>query len=315
MLAKLFDDISIASLFRSLGLAILLLGLVFYVNDPQSAELHILNNTWDLPAYLVLVLAIPLLSFAVLWFNSKLIAIPLFKSDYQPAIMTALLIIPVLVTQASINLILLLPLVAIFLTKLFSLAETPDISYLLFDCGSLIGLMLFLEPLTLSFLFLVWLALINYGRFSLKETLMPVVGFFAVWFLASSIIYWSLGMKELKLIYQGLLDFSFGMVPSWRDNIWRVIPVALIFIPAIIQLLNVYAKAKVLQRQSLGLLMLFFVVTLIIGALFYDPAGIWIWMGFPMAALLVNLVHGLKRSWMKDLVYIFLLSYLALFIL
>lgn len=313
MLAKLFDDISIASLVRSLGLAIILLLLVFFVSGKEQASLHVLNQHWQLPGYWLVIMALPLLSFAVIWFNSNLIAISLFKSDYQPLIVTAILLIPVLVTQASLNLVLLLPLMALLVSKLLDLAENPDISYLLFDSGSIIGLMLFLEPLSLAFMMVVWLALINYGRFGLKQILMPLIGLLAVWFVVSSMIYWDGGIKEVELVYRGMINLPFGKIPMWRDSLWRVIPIVILFFPAVVQLLNVFGKAKVLQRQSYGLMLLFFTITLIIGALFYDPAGVLIWLAFPIATMLVNLIHSLSKVWMKNMVYLLLLTYLALF--
>lgn len=314
MLAKLFDDISIASLIRSLGLAIVLFLLVFLVSGQELTHLSILNYHWELPGYWHAIIALPLLSLSVVWFNTNLIAIPLFKNDYQPAIITAILLIPVLVTQASLNIVLLMPLMVLLLLKLFSLAESPSISYLLFDSGSIIGLMLFLEPLSITMMLVVWLSLINYGRFGLKQILMPFIGLLAIWFLGSAIIYWLGGTKEVSLVYQGLVDLPFGSLPSWQDNLWRILPVAILFVPAMFQLLNVLSKAKVLQRQSFGMMLVFFTVILLTGALFYQPAGLWIWLAFPVATMIVNLVLKLNKAWMKDLVYLLLLSYLALFL-
>ena len=185
---------------------------------------------------------------------------------------------------------------------------------MLFDSGTIIGLMLFLEPLATVFLLIAWLGLINYGHFGIKQLLMPLTGILAVWFVVCSLIYWIAGATAVSHTLKSLAELPFGNFPEWRLNLWRVIPLVLLLVPAMYQLMNVYGKAKVLQRQSFGFLMILFVLLLIGGIVFYDPAGIWLWMSFPASALYVNLVKGLKRAWLKDVVYLVLLSYLALFL-
>ena len=314
MLAKLFDDISIASLIRSLVLAMLLFLALFLLVNPAAGELQVLNWRWEIPAIWLALIGIPILSVSVIWFNSSLIAIPLLKSDYQPGIVAAILMIPVLVTEASLNLVLLIPFMVLLLSKLFTLAERPEISFVLFDAGTIIGLMLFLEPMSLFLILLIWLGLINYGRFGLKELLIPLVGLGAVWLLTGSIIYWNSGMEELEFVFRGLVRYPFGVLPKWNEDLWRAIPLIILFIPSMLQLLNVYSKVKVLQRQSLGLMLLYFAVVLIVGAVFYKTDGLWIWMALPLAVFIVNLIQSLRKNWMKDLIYLVLLAYLILFL-
>jgi hypothetical protein len=315
MLAKLFDDIGIASLIRSLTLALVLLILVFFVSGGESVSLRVLHLSWSLPGALAALIGAPLLMLSVVWFNSAINSIPLLKRDYQLSIVTSILLIPVLITQGSLNLILLLPLVVLFLVKQLALGENPEISYLLFDSGTIIGIMLFFEPLSWVFLLILWLGLINYGHFGLKQLLMPVLGLLAIWFLGCSIIYWSAGSDEVLAALQASLVFPAGKIPRWSENLWRVLPVAILVLPAFFELLATYGKAKVLQRQSFGLLMILFVILLVAGSIFYDPAGLWFWMAFPAAVIIVNLINGLKRSWLKDLVYLVLICYLLLFLL
>ena len=101
MLAKLFDDIGIASLIRSVVLSVILLLLVMYVSGPEQYVLQILSYKWLVPAPWTAALVIPLLAISVVWYNSAINAIPLFKGDYQVSILSAILLIPVLITQGS----------------------------------------------------------------------------------------------------------------------------------------------------------------------------------------------------------------------
>lgn len=314
MLTKLFDDIGIASLIRSLVLSLVLTLLVFFISGPASASARFMHYSWSLPGYWVLIAAIPLIILSSFWFNSAINSIPLLKRDYQLSFVTAVLLIPVLIIQGSLHLILLLPLIVLFLNKQLALGENSEISYLLFDSGTIIGLMLFLEPLSWVFLISMWLGLINYGHFGLKQTLMPVLGVLAIWFMALSAVYWTAGSSEVVLAMQNLIHLPTGDIPSWSVNLWRVLPVAILLIPSFLELLSTYGKAKVLQRQSFGFLMILLVILLVSGAVFYNPSGLWIWMAFPSAVLLVSLINALKRSWLKDLAYLMLVSYLILFL-
>lgn len=315
MLAKLFDDIGIASLIRSLSLSILLLLLVYFLSGPEEVSLSLLQFRWTLPGFWSVVIGLPVLILSSLWFNSAINAIPLFKADYQVNFVASILLIPILITGGSLNPVLMLPLVVLFLIKQLALAENPGISLLLFDSGTLIGMMLFLEPLSLIMLLVVWLGLINYGHFGLKQLLMPLTGLLAVWFMAGALLYWFGGTEELRTAFASLAELPFGRMPEFENSLWRAIPLLILLLPALLRLAAVYGKAKILQRQSYGFLLLFMFLLLIGGALFYKTTGLWIWMALPMAALVVNLVKGINKNWMKDLVYLTLLSYLIFFLI
>lgn len=314
MLAKLFDDIGIASLIRSLLMSLVLTLLLYFSSGPATVTAGFLHYTWSLPGFWAVIIAAPLILLSSLWFNSAINAIPLLKRDYQLSFVAAALLIPVLITQGSLPLILLLPLVTLFFTKQLALGENPEVSYLLFDTGTIIGLMLFFEPLSWIFLIGLWLGLVNYGHFGLKQILMPVLGVLAVWFLACSVVYWTQGSSEMTAALQTLMILPAGDLPSWSENLWRVLPVAILLLPAVLELMNTYGKAKVLQRQSFGFLMLLLVLLMIAGAVFFSPSGLWLWMAFPVAVLVVNLINALKKTWLKDLAYLMILSYVILFL-
>jgi len=315
MLAKLFDDIGIASFIHSTVLTLAFTLLVYFVSGPSSVSIGLIHYTWSLPGYWAAILATPLILFSSLWFNFIINSIPLFKRDYQLCFVLAILLIPVLITQGSLDLILLLPLIVLFLSRQLALGENPAIAYLLFDSGTLIGLMLFFEPLSWVFLLVLWLGLVNYGHFGLKQILIPVLGLLAIWFVVCSVLYWTAGISEVVSALGALVNLPQANLPVWSENLWRISPLVILLIPSFLELLGAYGKVKVLQSKSFGFLMIMFIAILVAGAVFYNPAGLWIWMAFPTAVLVVNLINALKRRWLKELAYLLLLSYLLLFLI
>ena len=79
-------------------------------------------------------------------------------------------------------------------------------------------------------------------------------------------------------------------------------------------MLQVYGKANVLKRQIFTFLSLFFVLFLLGGAFLNEYTTLWMWVHWPLAIFLVNLIHYLRKAWMKDLVYVFLILYVLLFL-
>ena len=313
MLAKLFNDISIASLIRSAGVVILLFVLVFLLAAPEQASLQLLQYHWEFSAIWLLIPGIPVYTFSVWWFNSTVNGVQLLKGDYQVMLVTGLLLLPALISMGSLNLMLLLPLTVLFLQKQFALGHQEDISYAQFDTGTIVGLMLILQPLSVVFLLINWLALMNYGRFGLKESLMPLTGALAVWFLVCSLIYFVAGGDTTLEALRSLLVISLGNFSGWQQKTPRLIPLILLMLPGFFELLKLFGKIKVLQRQGFTLLLLSLAVILLAGTVFYNPQGLWLWMALPAGVILVNLIQSIRRPWLKDVVYLLLLTYVFLF--
>lgn len=312
MLAKLFNNISIQSLIRALIFSVLVLITAWLMADINTVALDVL--IWDWPMHVVvlkLLLSTSLLG-SVVWLNSRINDSGFLKNDYQLIPVLMLVLTPVLFQMEHLAFLFLLPIGAIFHTRIFQLTETSDPSFILFDSGVLVALMSFLAPESAFLLLIVWVATLNFGHLTLRTFLMPLIGVSATCFMLFTVLYW---VFDLHVLSDYLASFI-GMITTFNGDVfsraWVFIPLVLIALPALLETTHVYGKANVRKRQIFTFLTTYFLLTTAAGFFVEQKVNVWIWLLIPFAIFTVNLLNYIKKGWRKNIVFLLLMLFLAL---
>ncbi len=315
MLAKLFNNISIQSLIRALFLSVVVLALCWWISNPFVGPFDILSWQWVMGGVLQKLILSAILLFVALFLNSRTNSLGFLKNDYQLIPVMMLMLSPLFFELQSLELALAFCLGIFLLTRLLELVQTVDPSYILFDSGVLLALMVILVPESLFFILLIWIATLNFGHLTVRTFMMPLMGISAMYFMLFTLLHWIFDVNALGTLISevGSLrpHFEVADFSQW----WVYLPLAILVPPAFLETVQVYGKASVRKRQIFTFLMLVMLIALVVGLLVPHPANAWIWLLLPLAVFVVNLIHYLRKSWHKDLVYLMLISYLFLSLL
>ncbi len=312
MLAKLFNNISIQSLIRALIFALLVLIAAWLMADINEVALSILVWEWPLSSILIKILLSASLVASVVWLNSRINDSGFLKNDYQLIPVLMLILTPVVFTMDHLDLMILLPLGAVFHTRLFQLAETSEPSFILFDTGVLVALMTLLAPETAFFLVIVWVATLNFGHLTVRTFLMPLIGISATCFMLFTVLYWVFDVNVLKDYLLGFVGMTGSFNLEGFRGIWVYTPLVAVALPALLETTHVYGKANVRKRQIFTFLTTYFLLTAAAGFFVTQKANVWIWLLIPLAIFTVNLLHYTRKDWKKNIVFVLLMLFLAL---
>ncbi len=312
MLAKLFNNISVQSLVRALIFSLLVLLTAWLMADIKTVTLDVLIWEWPMhKVMLKLLLSASLLASAV-WLNSRINDSGFLKSDYQLIPVLMLVLTPVLFQMEHLAFLFLLPVGAVFHTRIFQLTETSDPSFILFDAGVLVALMSFLAPESAFLLLIVWVATLNFGHLTFRTFLMPLMGVSATCFMLFTVLYW---VFDLNVLSEYLGSFA-GMITTFNwgtfSRAWVFIPLVLVAVPALLETTHLYGKANVRKRQIFTFLTIYFVLTTVAGFFVEHKVNVWIWLLIPFAIFTVNLLNYIKKGWRKNVVFLLLVLFLIL---
>lgn len=312
MLAKLFDNISIQSLIRAIIFGVIVLLGAWLLAGVKAVTLDVLMWEWQLSAILLKLLLSGSMLASAIWLNSRINTSGFLKNDYQLIPVLMLVLTPVLFQLDQLSFLFLLPIGAVFHTRLFQLAEASDPSFILFDSGVLVALMSLLAPEAAFLLIMVWVATLNFGHLSFRTFLMPVIGVSAACFMLFTVLYWVFGLNVLA-DYVGSFRGMLGM-PDWGfvSNNWVFVPLILIALPAFLETAQVYGKANVRKRQVFTFLTVYFIMALVAGLFVQQKAHIWTWLLIPFAIFTVNLIHYTRKGWRKNIIFLLLMLFYGL---
>ncbi len=312
MLAKLFNNISIQSLIRALIFSLLVLLTAWLMGDVKTVTLDVLIWEWPMhEVVLKLLLSLSLLGSAV-WINSRINDSGFLKNDYQLIPVLMLVLTPVLFQMNHLAFLFLLPIGAVFHTRMFQLTETSDPSFILFDSGVLVALMSFLAPESAFLLLVIWVATLNFGHLTLRTFLMPLIGVSATCFMLFTVLYWVFNLN----VWGDYLTSFAGMITTFNwdmfSRAWVLIPLVLVALPALLETTQVYGKANVRKRQIFTFLTTYFLITTVAGFFVEQKDNVWIWLLIPFAIFTVNLLNYTKKGWRKNIIFLLLMLFLVL---
>ncbi len=315
MFAKWFDSIRLSSLFAALLVAAAVAGVLVGLARLPLPQFHIAEYQWvatDLAFQITAIFSIVLSAWMLA--GGLNAADFLTKKNYQAIPIFTFLFTPFALVSASLNLVLALPLLVLIFIKLPCIHDPSRLPFVLFDVGTLIGVSSILIPQTIIFLLISWFAIFSFGTIYFRAFLMPLVGIFAVWFLTASLLIFS-GISVAEFYLSIFSKIEFGILFSIAENeSWKWIPLAALSLLSLLFALGGFARTSVLERRTFTYATLSFLILLSIGIFSSGASNVWAWLCLPLTIFLLKSLENLKKHWQRDLVYLFLMIHVAVFL-
>lgn len=306
MFARLFDNISIRSLFNSLVLAGLLAGLAFL--QPAPAEsFSPLKGLFKVPGSWLPLLGwvMALLSGAV--FTEFLNRRRIFPGNHHFTVIFVALSCAFLQLPQASDGWWYLPIHMYFVYKILDLQGARDGRYILFDLGAAAGILVFFHWHFLFYLPLGWILALLQGLLSPKSTIASLLGFTGMAFTGGVLgDAWGFSAWSLLVEQWQTMQWEWGLQFSWSSI--YLIPMGLLLGLALFQYPGRMSRANAMQRQTFQLWYLLFLYGLA-GWLFLGDKILWTGLSIiPFSWILASFQGYQKNGWIRDTVYLLILS-------
>lgn len=262
-----------------------------------------------------------LVSFSAFIFMLLVINFILRKNNLTGDNLYALLLIILLLgtfyeTMFTLNLFLSNLLLLFAFRKIYSLKTGLNIKSKLFDAGFWIGISAILCSWTILFLIVVYVALFIYNRVTLKNLIIPIVGFLfpVICFFTYHFYFDSLYIFNEKLIFNYSFDFSNYNQLKYLVPLTLLITLMLwsivVLTPKIVQLGSIF-------KMSWQLLIFHFIISVIVVLLSLQKNGSELFfVVFPSGVIIAIFLQKTSSNMFKNLVlYLFLAVSVAVYFL
>ncbi|MFY0631938.1 MAG: hypothetical protein JXR05_16365 [Flavobacteriaceae bacterium] len=196
--------------------------------------------------------------------------------------------------------ILLNVLLLVFLRRVYSLRSSKDVFKKIFDSGFWLGILFIIEPFTVVFGALIFIATFLFQTLNLRTFLIPILGFIAPVFCYFTYCFWFDQVDEFLALFLLYTDYDFSLYGQ------GTLFISILFI-SILTVISIFFKTpKVfLISGSYRKYWTLILVNLLIGLLMIvfsnNPNGSeFMYAFFPVAVILTNWVEGIKRKFLKD---------------
>jgi hypothetical protein len=207
-------------------------------------------------------------------------------------------------------------LILIFLRRVYSLRSKKDILKKIFDSGFWLGILFLLEPFTLVFGILIFVAIALFQKLNFRTLFIPVIGFVIPVFCYFSYCFWFDQIDQFETLFLWYTDYDFQAYQE--SNL--LIPIVFVGIFTLISIIFKTPKAFLIRGNFRKYWTLILINLLVGCALIFfskNKTGVeFVYVFFPIAIILTNWVEGVKKDFFKNLILgTFILFPIILFII
>jgi len=198
--------------------------------------------------------------------------------------------------------------------RIYSLRTNKDIKGKIFDGAFWVGIATIVYPWCFLFLFLVYAAISTYKKATLRNVIIPLIGFLTPILIYGAIIFISDGFYN----YNWRINYDFSFVDY--NSLRMLVPITIIvgfllwtILPTTIKISSVNNEFK----TSWLLVLFHLLVSIIIVLTSIEKNGSeFIFMFFPTAIIFTNYLQIEKEKWFKDVfLYLFLAVTISIYLL
>jgi hypothetical protein len=303
MIANFFNKTKPISTLFIIGLLSFI--YVFSVTFNVNEELTLYSFAVRLAYFILLLIILFTVNFIVRKNN-------LAKDNSYPILLFVILIgmFPFSVLNFEILLVNLILLFAY--RRIYSLRTKKETQKKLFDSAFWIGIATIIYPWSAVSMLLIYLAIPIFDKSTLRNVLIPIVGFLAPIVIYVSYMY---AANDLDILYENL---SFEYSTSFRafNSIKLLVPLALICSLCIWAIFPTTYKITTINnefRSSWNLLVFHFIISIILVLPWPFKNGAELFfLFFPIAVIFTNYLQIIEEKWFKD---VFIYTLLAVIIL
>jgi hypothetical protein len=311
MLARFFGQTNSSTVFLLVAYLLLLCGAHFYLHMPTVGVLPTLIGEVVLPAWLVAVFSI--LPLVIIYFGYQWLLYGKQRLRHQNAFIPVILAPLWLVGLHSggVGFALHSALLLLILGQWLSAYQGQNILSTSLNTGFLLGAGSLLDVGYLWLLAFTFIVYINFGRFSLRTLIIPVVGYLTIWVNAAGIEFlWANSTHFIRAFSQHFLHNPIASPGLNYHFIWAL---AVLLVPGLTEFTVTFNRANVFKRQSFTLFVYFIVLAVIMFFVQgFSPLQLAILLP-PIAILLANYVQYLRKRWTQEMMLYIVLAVFVVF--
>ncbi len=200
--------------------------------------------------------------------------------------------------------------------KFLKMAKEPSAMAITFDIGMIVAFGTLIYFPFLALWILVWLGLLLFRPFNWREWLCGLLGFLTIFFLLTVYYYWNDRLEQFYQIWKTLTNkYPSSLKINYLDYL-TLIPVAVIFVLAILQLWKNFFRSFINTRKGFQLLFFMFLLSVVS---FYMEPNFRVYhflLAVPSGSvLLAYYFSNAKKRWFYELLFVLLIISIQCFLL
>tara|TARA_R110002073_G_scaffold279026_1_gene442879 strand:+ start:119492 stop:120415 length:924 start_codon:yes stop_codon:yes gene_type:complete len=185
--------------------------------------------------------------------------------------------------------------------RIYSLRTTKDTKEKLFDSSLWIGIATLIYPWSSLTLFLTFAAIYLFDKFTVRNILIPMVGFIVPIFIYSAYLIAINSFDSLFAVFNFEYSLSFEAYNSLKLLIPLTIVTALIIWSIFPTTLKINAINNEFKNSWLLLVFHFFLLTFVVLPWPTKNGSEFLFLFFPMAIIFTNYLQIVEENWFKEL--------------
>lgn len=195
----------------------------------------------------------------------------------------------------------------LFLRKIYSLQSSIKTLKKLFDAGLWLGISFILEPFSVIFGILIYLSVYLHQHLNFKKIIAPIIGFVLPVFFFFTYSFW---FDKSELFFNLFDWFTYYDIDFYQKNQF-IIPSSIFLFFTLLGILIKTSKALAVKndfRKNWILILFNFICALILIILIKERNGSeFLYLFFPVAIIIANLIEIYQEKWFSNIFIIFLL--------
>lgn len=192
-------------------------------------------------------------------------------------------------------------LILIFLRRVYSLRSPKSVYKKLIDSGFWLGILFMIEPFTILFGTLIFIATLLFQSLNFRTLLIPIVGFIIPVFCYFSYCFWYDQVEQFEALFLWYTDYDFSMYKQGA----LAISIGFISILTVFSILFKTPKVFLISgsyRKYWTLILINLLIGILMIVFSNNTNGSeFTYVFFPVAVILANGVEGIKRKFLKDI--------------
>lgn len=204
----------------------------------------------------------------------------------------------------------------IYVRRVYSLQSSKNISKKLFDSGLWIGISFLIEPFSLVFIILTYLAILLHQHVDYRKLLIPLLGLLTPIILSFTYHLWYEKLDRFYVLFHWYTSYDFSFYNNLTFQLLFGVIFLLIFISFILKTPKALSVKNTFRKNWI-LLCFHMLLACTLLVLIKNRNGTEIlYVLFPAAIIIANGFELFRKKWFADIILllIFLISFVHLFI-
>ncbi len=204
----------------------------------------------------------------------------------------------------------------IYVRRVYSLQSSKNISKKLFDSGLWIGISFLIEPFSLIFIAMTYLAILLHQHVDYRKLLIPVLGFLSPVILSFTYFFWYEELDRFYALFYWYTSYDFSFYNSFSFQLLFGIVFLLIFLSFLLKTPKALSVKNTFRKNWILLCFHMLLACALLVFIKNRNGTEILYILFPAAIIIANGFELFRKKWFADIIMllIFLVSLIPLLI-